>query len=190
MNKMKNHKRFAKKLFYGVLMAVFIYLIISLKVFTFKQWDIVFVYSICITTFMLSRVLGSFFYKPFSKSSRDEQKSGRFLFSSLTFPLPFKNLVKPNKSKFEPNVSFIIPCKNEEKSIYRTIESCVTVDYPKNKMEVIAINDGSTDNTLNEMLRAKKTFLNCRILVVNFKQNKGKRHGMEYGFRNALGEIV
>jgi len=91
---------------------------------------------------------------------------------------------------YEPTVTFVVPCKNEDKSIYRTIASCVYVDYPQKKIEIIAINDGSTDNTLAEMNRAKEDFSHYDIKIINFKVNKGKRHGMEVGFKQATGEIV
>ena len=45
------------------------------------------------------------------------------------------------------SISVLIPAYNEEKSIKETIEHVIQSDYPKNKLEVIVINDGSTDNT-------------------------------------------
>ena len=70
----------------------------------------------------------------------------------------------PEKDEnYNPSITFIIPSKNEEKAIYHTIESCFKVNYPKDKIEVIVINDGSTDCTLFEMNRAKKDFKTCQI---------------------------
>lgn len=53
-------------------------------------------------------------------------------------------------------------------------------DYPKEKFNIIAINDGSDDDTLSEMLAAKKEAarIGVRVVVVDWKQNKGKREGM------------
>ena len=58
-------------------------------------------------------------------------------------------------------------CKNEEKAIYNTITSCLNSEYPQDKIEVIAINDGSTDNTLKEMLRAKKDSPGRSLKIIN-----------------------
>jgi len=44
-------------------------------------------------------------------------------------------------------VSIIVPCWNEEFTIGGTLHSLLNLDYPKNKLEIIAIDDGSTDHT-------------------------------------------
>jgi hyaluronan synthase len=85
-------------------------------------------------------------------------------------------------------VSFIIPAKNEEKVIAQTIQRCFEVEYPKRKLEVIVINDGSTDGTWHEIKKMKKKY--PRLIAVNWKKNRGKRRGMAEGFRRAIGDIV
>jgi len=78
---------------------------------------------------------------------------------------------KPLYSDSElPKVSIIIPAYNEEKSIGRTIESILASDYPKNKFEVIVVDDGSKDNTLKI---AKKYQSN--LVKVYTKTNGGLR---------------
>ena len=162
-NKMKTKLYNIKQGVGAFLIAFVIFLIVLLKGYTFSELNVVYVYTILITTFMLSRIGGSFFYKSHSRNI---------------------------DSHFEPTVTFIIPCKNEEKAIFHTIKKCFEVDYPKNKVEVIAINDGSTDNTLKEMLRIKELYPTGDLHIANWKQNKGKREGMLYGFKTAKGEIV
>ena len=46
-----------------------------------------------------------------------------------------------------PPVSILIPARNEEVVIAQTLEKILALDYPSDKMEVIVINDGSTDRT-------------------------------------------
>src|SRR5687767_3786520 len=48
---------------------------------------------------------------------------------------------------YRPTVSVIIPAFNEEDGIIGTIESCLSVAYPEHLLEVIAVDDGSTDAT-------------------------------------------
>lgn len=89
---------------------------------------------------------------------------------------------------YEPSVSFVIPCKNEENSIAETIEKCFESDYPKEKFEVIIINDGSTDKTIDVLNGLKMKFKN--LTIIDWKVNKGKRYGMYEGFKRANGEII
>jgi poly-beta-1,6-N-acetyl-D-glucosamine synthase len=49
-----------------------------------------------------------------------------------------------------PGVSIIIPCYNESENVYETMEYALNVEYPE--FEVIAVNDGSKDDTLAKLL--------------------------------------
>jgi hyaluronan synthase len=89
---------------------------------------------------------------------------------------------------YEPTVTFVIPCKDEEKAIRKTVSKCFEVDYPRKKVEVIVINDGSVDNTIGMLREMEKEF--PTLIVVDWKVNRGKRHGMAEGFKRAKGEII
>ena len=51
------------------------------------------------------------------------------------------------KSDFEPEVTIIISAYNEEDNIAQTLENKLCQDYPKDKLEIIVVSDGSTDKT-------------------------------------------
>ena len=89
---------------------------------------------------------------------------------------------------YEPTVAVIVACRNEEDSIEKTIGRIYGEGYPHAKLEVVAVNDGSTDNTLAVMMRALARHPN--LIVVDFEQNKGKRHGMAVGARLARSEVL
>ena len=66
-----------------------------------------------------------------------------------------------------PFVSIVIPAYNEEKRVRLTIESVLKLNYPKNKYEVLVINDGSTDNTsrvVKETIKKYKDF-NIKLMI-------------------------
>ncbi len=128
------------------------------------------IYTIFVTSFELSRVLGAMFYKTNAYKEAVEHPS---------------DLIE---GAFEPTVSIVIPCMNEEKSIAKTIEKSFAAEYPKEKIEVIVINDGSTDHTLDVLRQMQMKY--PELIVVNWKENRGKRHGMAEGFRRATGEII
>lgn len=94
----------------------------------------------------------------------------------------------PKDCGYLPKISVIIACKNEEDSIRATIDCVYRSNYPRELLEVVAVNDGSTDNTLAEMQRAEKD--HPTLSVINFETNLGKRHGMAAGARMATGEIL
>ena len=94
----------------------------------------------------------------------------------------------PRNRHIEPSVSIIITAFNEEDAIFRTIECCYDVDYPYRKLEVIAVDDGSSDATPQEMARAKARWRSLK--TESFAANKGKREAMAAGARIATGEIL
>jgi len=59
----------------------------------------------------------------------------------------FKNEKSSLNPKKKPFVSIIVPAYNEEKTILRTLQSVSEIDYPKEKMEVFVVDDGSKDKT-------------------------------------------
>jgi len=72
-----------------------------------------------------------------------------------------------------PYVTVIMPALNEEELIEKSIDSIFSSHYPQDKLEVICVNDGSTDRTYHYMIRAKIKYGN-RLQIINFKRNLGK----------------
>lgn len=68
------------------------------------------------------------------------------------------------KGKLEP-VSIVVPCYNEGDLIGKTIESLVNLDYPKDKIEVIVVDDQSSDNSVAVARRYEKKYKNVRVIV-------------------------
>ncbi len=143
-----------------------LYVILLLKMITFQSlYDNIFFgfYSLLITTYILSR----------------------FVFAYLKKPIPYDE-------GYEPSVTFVVPAMNEEDNIAETIRRFAHVDYPREKLEVILINDGSTDGTLKEMWHAADEICDAvrRVEIVEWDKNKGKRHGMAAGALKAKNDII
>lgn len=88
-----------------------------------------------------------------------------------------------------PFVSVIMPALNEEELVEKAINSIFTSNYPQDKLEVICINDGSTDLTFFYMMRAKQKHKD-RLQIINFKRNLGKRKAIYAGLKKSKGEII
>lgn len=76
-----------------------------------------------------------------------------------------------------PGVSMIVPCHNEGETVRETIRWLLDQDYPE--FEVIAVNDGSTDDTGAILDELSET--DSRLRVLHFLENQGKAMGLRYG---------
>ncbi len=94
----------------------------------------------------------------------------------------------PPDTGYEPVVSVIVPCRNEADSIAKTINRIYHEGYPHAKLEVIVVNDASTDNTLHEMLQAQARA--PELVIVDFEHNRGLSQGMAVSALLARGEIL
>lgn len=74
------------------------------------------------------------------------------------------------KRRSWPSVTIVLPMYNEEKHVEWTMDSVYGLDYPKDKLKVIAVNDGSKDKTLEILKRLKKKY---DFILIN-KKNGGK----------------
>ncbi len=87
-----------------------------------------------------------------------------------------------------PTCTVIVPAYNEGKQVWSTLMSLSEGDYPKEKLQLLAIDDGSKDDTWYWMNEAKKV-LGDRLAIYQQPENKGKRHALYRGFHLGKGEI-
>ncbi|TKJ17363.1 hypothetical protein CEE44_02405 [Candidatus Woesearchaeota archaeon B3_Woes] len=94
----------------------------------------------------------------------------------------------PRKLKKFPFVTICVPAYNEESNIKETIQSVIDLDYPREKIEIIVVNDGSKDNTKKVVEKLIKENKNRNITLINQK-NQGKGVAMNNALRRAKGEF-
>jgi hyaluronan synthase len=87
-----------------------------------------------------------------------------------------------------PDCTVIVPAYNEGRFVYETLISVAKSDYPASKMQLIAIDDGSQDDTWDWMLKAKEE-LGEFLSVYQQPQNQGKRYALYRGFKLATGDV-
>ncbi len=76
-----------------------------------------------------------------------------------------------------PKVAMIVPCYNEEQTIAGTVESLLALSYPKEKLSIILVNDGSTDGTRQAM----DAFASHEQVTVVHTENRGKFEALNTG---------
>jgi cellulose synthase/poly-beta-1,6-N-acetylglucosamine synthase-like glycosyltransferase len=86
-----------------------------------------------------------------------------------------------------PMVSLILPCRNEERFIGSCLDSIIANDYPKEKLEVLAIDGMSEDGTRNVIEDYTKNYPWIRLFE-NFKRITPV--ALNIGITNAKGEII
>lgn len=80
-----------------------------------------------------------------------------------------------------PTVAIIVPCWNEQDTIDGTVQSLLALDYPKDKLQIVLVNDGSTDNTREVM----DTYIGNPQIMVIHKENGGKHTAINLGIEYA-----
>jgi cellulose synthase/poly-beta-1,6-N-acetylglucosamine synthase-like glycosyltransferase len=86
-----------------------------------------------------------------------------------------------------PFVSIFVPSYNESETIEAALQSLITLDYPA--YEVIVVNDGSTDDTLERARRFARTHGACSVRVYD-KPNGGKWSAHNLAFQRSSGELI
>jgi len=88
-----------------------------------------------------------------------------------------------------PMMTVIIPAYNEGAMVETAIASVARAAYPAGRLEIVAVDDGSTDDTWKHIRRAALRFPNL-VTTVRLPSNRGKRAALAAGFRLMKGEIV
>ena len=105
------------------------------------------------------------------------------VFFFITFLENRKKLVVRNgkiKLKSYPAVRIVVPCWDEEKTVYKTVRSLLGLNYPKDKLKIFLIDDGSTDDTLHIIRRFEK-YPNIKVF---HKKNGGKYTALNLGLEH------
>jgi hyaluronan synthase len=118
------------------------------------------VYGLMVTTYVLSRFMFAAAYRP------------------------------PADAGLEPSIAIIVPAFNEGAAVARTIDSCFELDYPASKLEVVVIDDGSSDDTWDHMVAAAAKHPEDAVRCIALGSNQGKRAAMAAGIRETTAEIM
>lgn len=95
-----------------------------------------------------------------------------------------------NLRKNLPFVSLIIPTFNRSQVLKKSLELFLKQDYPKNKTEIVIIDDGSSDDTKKAVDYFKKHLPKKLRLKYLFQKNQGPATARNLGIKNCRGSIV
>ncbi|MEA3254686.1 MAG: glycosyltransferase [Candidatus Altiarchaeota archaeon] len=100
------------------------------------------------------------------------------------YTVSHKKLDVKREQGYEPTTSIVIPTWNEENTIKGKIEDTLNLNYPRNKLEIIVIDSGSTDKTIDIVKEYRD------IKLIQEKERRGKANALNTVFRHCNGEIV
>ena len=92
-----------------------------------------------------------------------------------------------------PMVSVLVPAHNEALVVKRTVRSLLNFDYPKDKYEIIVINDNSSDNTEEILSDLASEYPENRLMCISTDKivgGTGKSNALNIGFSVAKGEVI
>lgn len=112
---------------------------------------------------------------------------GSFFVYNLYLYLRYKP-VKSVSDELLPTLTIIVPAYNEGKLVWDTLMSLAASKYPESKLQILAIDDGSKDDTWYWMQQAKQKLGN-RLDIYQQPENKGKRHALYRGFNLGTGDV-
>jgi cellulose synthase/poly-beta-1,6-N-acetylglucosamine synthase-like glycosyltransferase len=93
-------------------------------------------------------------------------------------------------SQFRPRVTILIPARNEEKTIQRKLENAAQVSYPREKIEVILIDDESTDQTLTKAQDFASKHPDLPLKILSQCPRKGKACALNKGLQASTNDVI
>jgi cellulose synthase/poly-beta-1,6-N-acetylglucosamine synthase-like glycosyltransferase len=85
-----------------------------------------------------------------------------------------------------PTVAVVVPCFNEENTVQLTMNSLLKLDYPDDKLQIIVVDDGSTDNTWKNL----QAYANNPRVRLFHKENGGKHTAMNFALEHTNADLI
>lgn len=104
------------------------------------------------------------------------------------FKLELKKQTLIHKTSLK--LSLVIAAKNEEKNIPQLITSLKELKYPEENLEVIFVDDNSTDNTFSLIESKIKDTHNWHLIKADNKKFEGKKGALDLGIKNSSGNLI
>ncbi len=100
--------------------------------------------------------------------------------------------LKPGKNKKQFHVIVLIPARNEAHNISKCLDSLIKQNYPKDKLEIIIIDDDSDDGTCEIVENYSSKYQHIRLIHLGQcpKGVSPKKRALQVGVEAAEGEII
>lgn len=89
----------------------------------------------------------------------------------------------------KPLVSIIIPIHNGKEDTLLCLKSLSALSYPKSKLEIVIVDNASTDGSVNEILKTQKS-KKLTIKIIKNRTNRGFAQAVNQAIKKSLGELI
>jgi len=100
-----------------------------------------------------------------------------------------RRIKDPKPPKILPTVAICVPFYNEKKGTIYSIESLLALDYPAEKLQIIAVDDGSSDNSYDIIKKYVKEKGYKNVIVLRHDKNKGKHEAVNTAIKHSDSDI-
>jgi peptidoglycan-N-acetylglucosamine deacetylase len=97
-----------------------------------------------------------------------------------------KNNIIKKETNVYPSVTIIVPAYNEEKTLAKTVESLLKLNYPKDKLKIVIVDDGSTDSTYE----VGKKYAEIENIEFYSKPNGGKHTALNFALDRCTTDLA
>jgi poly-beta-1,6-N-acetyl-D-glucosamine synthase len=104
------------------------------------------------------------------------------IFSAVLVIISLKVKIAPGN---EQNISIVVSAKNEEDNISKLLESISAQNYKANNFELVIVDDGSEDGTLNKIRNDNSIQNSLKIIEIKKNESKGKRNALSIGIERS-----
>jgi len=114
------------------------------------------------------------------------------VYTYIGFPLTLwllsniRGKIPLNEEAFYPTVTLVVSAYNEEVGIEEKLKNCISLEYPREKIQIIILSDGSTDNT-NQIVKDHE---GQNLKLVIFSEHRGKHQTIKDSLSMMGGEIL
>ncbi len=114
---------------------------------------------------------------------------GALLLSFRTMLWFFYRPFAPASMTGAPTMTVVIPAYNEGAMVAQAIDSVANARYPVGRLQIVVVDDGSTDDTWTHIQRAAARHGDL-VQTVQLPRNRGKREALAAGFRRSEAEVL
>jgi cellulose synthase/poly-beta-1,6-N-acetylglucosamine synthase-like glycosyltransferase len=114
------------------------------------------------------------------------------LFGYINYLKSFHEKISVDASRFDfPSCTIMIPAHNEAKVIGKTVEAMLKLEYPKDKLTIMVINDGSEDETADIVQQLASAHPQVVLFTIPPGEGgKGKSRALNIGLKHVRSEII